>query len=286
MFLYFFKKIKKLSLLFLLIASPIFAEVWLHDINKAIYIAKRDKKPLLLDFYTVWCGFCRKLQTQVYPKEIVRVETNKFVLVRIDGEKRPDLMQAYGVSSFPTIIALDYQGTEIERVNGLLNHIELSNRLKLAAQNARYSENLLEKLNQNPQTIDSLYETGARFFQAKNYRQAEQLFYRAWSLYKDKKEYPLNSLSLKEKKINQCLYNASICSMHQENYKKAVRMWDMYIKRTKVSYREYKYARYYRGISYFYMGNKIKAKEDLKYSSDYLPDSELRANAKSLLGVL
>lgn len=90
--------------------------VWQTDINKAITISQKEKKPLLLFFTgSDWCGWCIRLQNEVLKTPEFAVWANKnVVLVELDFPRRtpqlPEIQQqnsqlqnAFGVQGFPTV---------------------------------------------------------------------------------------------------------------------------------------------------------------------------------------
>ncbi|MCF6269349.1 MAG: thioredoxin family protein [Melioribacteraceae bacterium] len=94
--------------------------VWHINLEKAIEVAQKESKPILLQFTgSNWCGWCIKLENEVLlTKEFVDWAKDNIVLVKLDFP-RPDtqtdavkkynrsLMNKYGVRGFPTLFLLD-----------------------------------------------------------------------------------------------------------------------------------------------------------------------------------
>lgn len=89
---------------------------WQTDINKAMEISKKSKKPLMLFFTgSDWCGWCIRLQKEVLKTpEFAKWAKDNVVLVELDFPRRTaqqpeiqkqsmELQQALGVRGYPTV---------------------------------------------------------------------------------------------------------------------------------------------------------------------------------------
>jgi thioredoxin-related protein len=90
--------------------------VWQTDINKAIAISSKEKKPMLLFFTgSDWCGWCIRLQKEVLKTpEFAAWAKKNVVLVELDFPRRTPqsdaiknqnagIQQAFGVQGYPTV---------------------------------------------------------------------------------------------------------------------------------------------------------------------------------------
>ena len=90
--------------------------VWHTDLKVAIEIAKKEDKPLFLFFTgSDWCGWCIRLQKEVFKTpEFEAWAKQKVVLVELDFPRRTEqsaeiknqnnqLQQAFAVQGFPTV---------------------------------------------------------------------------------------------------------------------------------------------------------------------------------------
>ncbi len=83
--------------------------------------AMGEKKFILLDGYTEWCGFCKIQDEEIFAREDVGEVVNKhFVPVKIDMEKGigPKLSAKFRVSMFPTLLFFNPQGQLVEKQMG------------------------------------------------------------------------------------------------------------------------------------------------------------------------
>ncbi|MDD2985052.1 thioredoxin family protein [Flavobacterium sp.] len=100
---------------------------WQTDINKAIELSAKSKKPLMLFFTgSDWCGWCIKLQKEVFMKPEFVEWANKVILVELDfprkmqleeklKQQNQQLQQIFQVQGYPTIWFVNPQknGTQI-----------------------------------------------------------------------------------------------------------------------------------------------------------------------------
>ena len=111
---------KKILITLLLVVGSYAVEaqelVWNNNLNKAMEISKKTKKPLLLFFTgSDWCGWCIRLQTEVFKKpEFAAWAKDNVVLVELDFPRRTalsaeltaqnnELQQFFAVQGYPTV---------------------------------------------------------------------------------------------------------------------------------------------------------------------------------------
>ena len=79
----------------------------------------RDKnRPVMIDFYTDWCSWCKTLDNTTYSDATVGKKAERFVSLKIDADDQRPLAARYKVSAFPTILFIDPDGKELHRVVG------------------------------------------------------------------------------------------------------------------------------------------------------------------------
>src|SRR5690349_9327424 len=90
---------------------------WLTDLPKAQAQAKKENKLVMLDFTgSDWCGWCIKLNKEVFSKpEFAKYAKDNLVLVEVDFPRRKEqteqqkkanqeLQEKYKIEGYPTII--------------------------------------------------------------------------------------------------------------------------------------------------------------------------------------
>jgi protein disulfide-isomerase len=102
------------------------ADLWLTDFDEAKKKAAAEDKPLVLDFTgSDWCGWCIKLDQEVFEKAPFKEYAEKnLVLVKLDFPRRKELSkklkkqneklaEQFKVKGYPTIIVLDSKAKQI-----------------------------------------------------------------------------------------------------------------------------------------------------------------------------
>ena len=64
---------------------------------------KTSGKTVLLDFYADWCGPCRMVSPLV---DEIAEENPQYVVGKINVDNDPELAQAFGVLSIPTLVVM------------------------------------------------------------------------------------------------------------------------------------------------------------------------------------
>jgi thiol-disulfide isomerase/thioredoxin len=83
--------------------------------------AKSESKLIFIDAYAVWCGPCKAMAANVFPKpEVGAVFNEHYINMKIDMERGIGLefRKDYPVTAFPTLFFLDEDGNILERVVG------------------------------------------------------------------------------------------------------------------------------------------------------------------------
>lgn len=59
------------------------------DFNEAVKQSQAENKLVFIDFYTDWCGPCRKMSKEVFPqKQVGDYFNSQFVCIKLNAEKK------------------------------------------------------------------------------------------------------------------------------------------------------------------------------------------------------
>ena len=105
---------------------------WNEDFAASCETAKKEGKLLLLAFSgSDWCGWCVKMEREIYSdRKFITEAKKKFVLVMIDSpqnqdilsklakKQNPELVKKYGIRGYPSTIIARPDGEEVKRFGG------------------------------------------------------------------------------------------------------------------------------------------------------------------------
>lgn len=107
---------------------------WVYTYDKGMAKAKNLKMPVMIDFYTKWCGWCQKLDGDTYTDKGVLALSAKFVCIKINAEMSRALATQYGINGYPTIVFLNPEGSELYRIRGYLEPKSFAEQMKKVLQ--------------------------------------------------------------------------------------------------------------------------------------------------------
>ena len=82
----------------------------------------KGDKPVIVDFYAVWCGPCKRLRPRL--EQLAREQKGEVMIYSIDAEKAVELSRRIGIRAFPTLLFIPVEGKPI-MMEGLLSMKEL-----------------------------------------------------------------------------------------------------------------------------------------------------------------
>ena len=105
---------------------------WYLDWDEGMAAAKKEKKPVVVDFYADWCGYCKKMDKETFAApEIKHRFVNGWIAIKIDIEDKnktatvdgntmthAELVRYFRVTGFPTYLFIDKEGKPVSPYSG------------------------------------------------------------------------------------------------------------------------------------------------------------------------
>lgn len=286
---------KKIVYLLILLPSFIISKPnWEENLEKAKQLSKNNKKPLLIDFYSESCYYCKIIERETYQSVEFSQRKKNFILGVVDGDKYPEIADEFQIEGYPTIIVLDSNGVEIGRIYGYYPKEQFISKLDQIYSRKDLVVDLKKKLETEPENYYHYFNLALYYDKAKDYKKTEEYMLKAIRyLNPNDKNYYQNKKNM--------LFNLAVINSKNKNYKKAYSYWNAYISWLTPNDEDYFFSMYYRALTLLYknqndniINNKelyesLNAKErqmvliDLKKVVQNLPNSFEKENAKKIL---
>lgn len=101
-----------------------------HSFEEAISIAEETNKPIFIDIWAPWCGWCRKMKKKTYPGLETEL-SNNYILTRLNRDDNKSILSYKGqeltplrlaqklkAQTVPTIVLLSAQGDYLLHISG------------------------------------------------------------------------------------------------------------------------------------------------------------------------
>lgn len=111
--------------------------------EEVLKMAQKDKKKVIINVYTDWCSWCKKMEKDTYPdSEVQREIKRNYYLYRLNGESKEtveydgrkwtkaELTAAFGIRGFPATIFLHPNSKPITVLPGYVDAKTFANILK------------------------------------------------------------------------------------------------------------------------------------------------------------
>ena len=91
--------------------STLSSITWLDDFAEAVTVARKQRKPILIDVYQDDCGGCDKLDDETFADpDVVREIAFRFVPLKLDLFQDREFTRQHQVFWTPTILIADHSG--------------------------------------------------------------------------------------------------------------------------------------------------------------------------------
>jgi len=111
---------------------------WCSDYNAARKEASVTNRPIIMDFGTEHCFWCKKLDASTFrDPTVLKIMSDRFVAIKIDAEKHAPLAQALGIQSYPTLVFAAPDGKILGSQEGFVNAGRLTQKLQQALSSVR-----------------------------------------------------------------------------------------------------------------------------------------------------
>jgi len=106
-------------------AGPVSRQIaWEHNLQSALQNAADGNRIVVVDVYTDWCGWCKRMDQDIYSDPQVAALGREAVFLKLNAEDRSEgqrFARDHGVHGYPTTIVLDHSGRALQKQAGYIS---------------------------------------------------------------------------------------------------------------------------------------------------------------------
>jgi tetratricopeptide (TPR) repeat protein len=148
-------------------ASIAAADVMWRDgaFDDVMAAAAKAGKPVMIDFYTTWCGPCKLLDKSTYVDSEVTAYSTKFVNMKVDCEKGEgvELAKRFKIMNYPTIVFLKSDGSEIDRHIGYLGPKDFLQLMKDYYNGVNTLDYFVSKMKEDGDDVELVFTVASKY---------------------------------------------------------------------------------------------------------------------------
>ncbi|MCX5799820.1 MAG: thioredoxin family protein [Candidatus Eisenbacteria bacterium] len=223
---------------------------WMYDYSTGLERARIERKPVMIDFYTLWCHYCKVLDAKTYTDPSVIGSAKDFVCLKINAERERQLARQFRISAYPIIVFLSRDGIEIKRIYGYVTAAVLDAALDGILNDKGTLDARAEKHKKNPGDVEMGYLYADELMAKGQFKEATKIL-----------EKIVRDPSQKRKA--DATLNLAVCRFKQGSYESAVSELAKFSSRFKSSERIDEAQLFY-GLSLLASGQRGKGVDVLK----------------------
>lgn len=268
------KRLFLLAVLAIAAVPQAYAGPWLKSLAVAQKKAKDSNQLIFVDLFADWCGWCHRMEQEVFPSQTFQKATDEMVLLRLnteDGGEGSKLARQFQVNSLPTFLLLTGDGLLAGTIKGYAPPAEFVKSMGEAEKRySKFRDNV-----KNEQSIASDYrkrlDLAIEFGQRQDYAGSET------RLRKLVAEPKIPADIRDEAYLN--LAVTQLRNGQRDESLKTITAFGKVQKKGEV----YERARFLAGQIYYEQGNFLAAANELRRFKSNFPTSTLVANVDYLL---
>jgi thiol-disulfide isomerase/thioredoxin len=139
--------------------------------------SRQTGKPVMIDFWANWCGWCHRLDETTYVDPVVVKLAEHFIPLKLNTEGGPReeaIARRYGVTSLPTIGFVSPAGNPLLRVTGFYGPGQFPRAMEAAREVAARVIGLEAALERESKDPIALAALGAHLFEQESYDMSRQ----------------------------------------------------------------------------------------------------------------
>jgi len=130
---------------------------WEPSLSSALAHAKQKQQVVMVDFYTDWCTWCKKLDKDTYTDAAVVSASRELVAVKVNAEKEGTAAaRKYNVRGYPTIVFLNGNGEVEGQIGGYMPGAQFAAEMNKIVARSRQRPVMEARIRRNPRDLDAI----------------------------------------------------------------------------------------------------------------------------------
>jgi tetratricopeptide (TPR) repeat protein len=194
---------------------------WERDYEKAIERARAEKKLIVADMFTDWCTLCKKMDAETFADpQLIEKMADKYVWLKLNTETEEDgerLQKEFAILTYPTVLVLDAQGEEVDRVDRFLASAQFTETVESFVSSPDSVAALRKAVQDQPNSVSARYALAERLLNRNNYAKAASEFEKVTGIDPENRE----------GKTDLSHYNVALCLASQQKFEEALVRLDL-----------------------------------------------------------
>jgi thiol-disulfide isomerase/thioredoxin len=140
---------------------------WVTNFDRALDLAQKTGKPMLLEFWASWCGPCKRMDQETWSDRRVVTVAQNYVSVSVDVDRDEAIKSRFVVHSLPTVILADPWANSLTRREGFVHAGDLAAMMAGVPTDFSPAREIHEALAEDPDNPTALTRMGQFYFRAK-----------------------------------------------------------------------------------------------------------------------
>lgn len=160
----------------LLATQPLSARPWLKSVAAAQKEARAKNQLIFVDLFAEWCGWCHRMEQEVFPSEKFQKVTSDMILLRVDTEDQGEgsrMSRDFSVSSLPTFLVLTPDMLVAGMIQGYAPSAQFTERLTLVRQQYETFRQKVKQTSSKPSDWNNRIEVASEYNVRRGFGQAE-----------------------------------------------------------------------------------------------------------------
>lgn len=148
---------------------------WLTSFDLALEEAQVLRRPIMVDLWAQWCRWCHELDRRTYSQAPVIERAQEMTCAKVNADRAPEVGRRYQIRGLPTILFLDRNGIEINRVTGFVEAGPFANAMDAVLAAADRLAERQAEFEREPENPERIYALADEYLAQEQFAAAEPL---------------------------------------------------------------------------------------------------------------